>query len=140
MRAAASRAGHTFTASSSFRSYDSQVATYNHWVSVNGSYAAADRVSARPGYSEHQTGLTIDLATSGCALECFGGTSAYAWIKAHAASYGFIERYPAGYESITGYSAEPWHWRYVGPSTAQAFVSSGVRTLEQYWAMPGGTY
>lgn len=140
LRAAAGRSGYAISASSSFRSYDNQVATYNYWVGVNGSYAAADRVSARPGYSEHQTGLTVDLTSSGCALDCFGGTGAYSWMKNHAAAYGFIERYPAGYESVTGYSAEPWHWRYVGPGVAQAFSASGVPTLEQYWGIPGGTY
>lgn len=140
LRSAAAQAGYTITATSSFRSYDNQVATYNHWVNVNGSYTAADRVSARPGYSEHQTGLTVDLAAPQCALECFGSSGTYIWMKRYAASYGFVERYPAGYEAVTGYNAESWHWRYVGPTTAQAIASSGVHTLEQYWGVSGGVY
>ena len=138
---AASAAGFPLGLTSSYRSYSNQVATYNNWVQVNGSYAAADTVSARPGYSEHQTGFAVDVSTSaGCSLECFAGSSQHTWLAANAANYGFIERYPAGMESITGYSPEAWHWRYVGSTTALSMKSKGIKTLEQLWNIPGGGY
>jgi D-alanyl-D-alanine carboxypeptidase len=137
---AAAAAGVPLSMTSSYRSYANQVATYNNWVKVNGSTAAADTVSARPGYSEHQTGLAMDLSAGGCSLECFRGSAQYAWMQANAATYGFIERYPAGLESVTGYSPEAWHYRYVGPATALSMKSSGIKTLEQLWGISGGGY
>lgn len=125
---AAEAAGVGFQTSSSFRSYDNQVSTYNYWVQVGGSIAAADTGSARPGFSEHQTGYAADLAVGGCNLDCFTGTAQYQWLQAHAAEYGFIERYPSGYEAITGYRAESWHWRYVGTAIAQAMKASGTKS------------
>lgn len=137
---AAAAAGIPLSITSSYRSYRNQVATYNHWVQVNGSYEAADRVSARPGYSEHQTGFTIDLSAGGCSLECFKDTSQYKWLKKNAHTFGFIERYPVGYEKITGYSPEAWHWRYVGKEVATDMKTKGVQTLEEYWDIKGGNY
>jgi len=140
MMQAATAAGLPFGITSAYRSYDDQVATYNNWVQVNGSTASADTVSARPGYSEHQTGLAADLKTDECVLECFAGTAQYTWLQQNAASYGFIQRYPTSLTSITGYSAEPWHWRYVGSDTALAMKRSGVQTLEEYLGVSGGDY
>ncbi len=140
MTDAASLAGMSFEPSSAYRSYANQVVTYNNWVAVNGSQAAADTVSARPGYSEHQTGLAIDLKAGGCTLECFGSTAQYQWLLAHASDYGFIERYPSGLTSITGYSPEAWHWRYVGTATAKDMKQKGIQTLEQYLGIAGGDY
>lgn len=140
MMQAASAAGVGFGLSSAYRSYQNQVSTYNTWVQVNGSAAAADTVSARPGYSEHQTGLAADLQTPGCALECFAGTSAYTWLQSNAANYGFINRYPAGLSDITGYAPEAWHWRYVGVATAKDMQAKGIQTLEQYFGVSGGSY
>ncbi len=144
LRAAAKTDGIIINVTSGFRSYQTQVATYNYWVKVDGSRAAADRVSARPGHSEHQTGLSLDLSTvingKTYVLEQFGKQPAYSWMKAHAADYGFIERYPAGDTSFTGYSPEPWHWRYVGKNIAKAYLASGADTLEQYWGVSGGDY
>lgn len=137
---AAAAAGVPLSLTSAYRSYSNQVVTYNNWVRVNGSTAAADTVSARPGYSEHQTGFAFDLSAGGCSLECFGGSAQYRWLVENAANYGFIQRYIAGYESITGYSAETWHWRYVGTATAQAMKANGTKTLEQLWGLPGGSY
>lgn len=139
MYVAATNAGAPLRVTSSFRSYDNQVATYAHWVAVNGR-AGADTVSARPGYSEHQTGLVLDLAAGSCSLECFGTTPQYAWMQTNAALYGFIERYPAGLTGITGYSPEVWHYRYVGVATATDMKTRGVATLEQYWGVEGGDY
>lgn len=137
---AAAAAGAPLSLTSAYRSYSNQVSTYNYWVAANGSTASADTVSARPGYSEHQTGFAVDFSAGGCSLECFRGSAQYTWMQANAATYGFIERYPQGLESITGYSPEAWHWRYVGPSTAQQMKSSNVKTLEQLWDIPGGSY
>lgn len=140
MRNDAAAAGIAFEISSAYRSYAGQVSTYNHWVAVNGSAAAADTVSARPGYSEHQTGLVVDLKVGACVLDCFGGTAQYNWLVENAANYGFIQRYPAGLSAITGYSTESWHWRYVGAPTAQAMKANGIQTLEQYFGVDGGDY
>jgi D-alanyl-D-alanine carboxypeptidase len=136
----ATAAGSGFGISSAYRSHQNQITTYNNWVQVNGSVAAADTVSARPGYSEHQTGLVADLQTPGCVLECFAGTTSYTWLQANAANYGFINRYPAGLSDITGYAPEAWHWRYVGVATAKDMQTKGIQTLEQYFGIPGGSY
>ena len=140
MYQAANAAGVAFSVTSSYRSYSNQVATYNGWVKTNGSTAAADTVSARPGYSEHQTGLAMDLQAGGCALECFLNSAQYTWLQAHAAEYGFIQRYPIGLESVTGYSSEAWHYRYVGKTVAQDMKAKGIKTLEQLWNIGGGGY
>ncbi|OJU87664.1 hypothetical protein BGO17_01565 [Candidatus Saccharibacteria bacterium 49-20] len=139
MFAAAAAAGQPFYVTSSYRSYNTQVSTYNHWVATSGQ-AGADTYSARPGYSEHQTGFAFDVAANGCTLDCFGSTSQYQWFQQNAANYGFIQRYYAGYESITGYKAEEWHYRYVGIETAKDMQSKGIKTLEQYWNISGGDY
>lgn len=138
--AAAQAAGQPFTVTSSYRSYYTQVDTYNYWVGVSGA-AGADTYSARPGYSEHQTGFVVDIASpDGCALDCFGSTSQYQWMKANAATYGFIQRYYDGDDDITGYTGEEWHYRYVGVDVATDMRDKGIRTLEQYWGIPGGYY
>lgn len=139
MFTAAAADGQPFYVTSSYRSYTTQISTYNHWISISGQ-AGADTYSARPGYSEHQTGLAFDVAANGCTLDCFGSTSQYEWFQRHAAEYGFIQRYYAGYEAITGYKAEEWHYRYVGVSVAKDMQARGVKTLEQYWNIPGGDY
>lgn len=135
----ASAAGQPFNVSSSYRSYATQVSTYNYWVSVSGQ-AGADTYSARPGFSEHQTGFVIDVAAGGCSLSCFGGTTQYQWFQENAAKYGFIQRYYSGYESITGYVSEEWHYRYVGVAVAQDMKAKNIKTLEQYWGLEGGDY
>ena len=140
MMSAANNAGVGFSLSSAYRSYSDQVATYNNWVAVNGSQAAADTVSARAGYSEHQTGLAADLKVGSCALECFADSAQYKWLTKNAAKYGFIQRYPTGLTSITGYSPEAWHWRYVGVAVAEDMKARGTQTLEQYYGISGGDY
>ncbi|USN95988.1 MAG: M15 family metallopeptidase [Candidatus Nomurabacteria bacterium] len=138
---AAASSGEVIGLTSAYRSYSNQLITYNKWVAVNGSTAAADTVSARPGYSEHQSGFAVDLdADNTCNLECFAKSSQYVWMKAHAADYGFVQRYQSGYESFTGYNAEAWHWRYVGSTVATDMKAKGIHTLEQYWGISGGGY
>lgn len=136
---AAQEAGQSFFVTSSYRSYADQVATYRYWVATSGQ-EVADTYSARPGYSEHQTGLVVDVATPGCMLDCFGATTQYQWLQENAATYGFIQRYQKNSELITGYKAEEWHFRYVGTKTAQRMKAQNITTLEELFAIPGGSY
>jgi LAS superfamily LD-carboxypeptidase LdcB len=140
MLADAQAGGHTIGLTSAYRSYSNQVETYNNWVRVNGSYAAADTVSARPGYSEHQTGFAVDLSCAGASLDSFTGKPCHVWLQANAHKYGFIQRYMPGKEAVTGYNAESWHWRYVGESTATDMKNRGIHTLEELWGIQGGGY
>lgn len=139
MLTAASSTGNSLTITSGFRSYYDQVTIYNSYVASLGS-SLADGFASRPSYSEHQTGLAIDLKSGGCALDCFGRTSAYKWLRDNAHTYGFIERYTSDKTSITGYGAEPWHWRYVGSTIANDMKKKGVKTLEEYYDIEGGLY
>lgn len=137
----ANEAGVPMKIVSSYRSYSTQVSTYNKWVAQSGQ-AKADTYSARPGHSEHQTGLTADLGVPDgtCSLEiCFGSTAQGIWLAANAASYGFIIRYESDTEAITGYQYEPWHVRYLGVDTATSVVNSG-QTLDQYYGVEAGGY
>ncbi len=120
---------------SAYRSYSIQVTTYNHWLSVNGgNIATTDKISARAGHSQHQLGTTIDFSTSEI-NDGLGGTfattQASKWLVDNAWKYGFVIGYPAGYESVTGYSYESWHYRYIGREYAQDIVNSGM-ILELY--------
>jgi len=118
---------------SAYRSYSTQVSTYNGWVSRLGQ-AQADRQSARPGFSEHQSGLAVDINTG--ADQGFGATPAGMWLAANSYKYGFIVRYPDGLEPITGYEYEPWHFRFVGVDLATEMHATGVQTLEQFFGLP----
>ena len=120
---------------SGFRSYDYQRTLYDNYVSRDGQ-AAADRYSARPGFSEHQTGLVFDLTDkSGNLLE---DARASQWLKDNAHNYGFIVRFQAGKEASTGYMPEAWHIRYVGKE-AKDIHDSGL-SLEEYFGIEGGDY
>ena len=120
---------------SGFRSYGTQAQLYQSYVNREGQ-AAADRYSARPGYSEHQTGLAFDvIGTNGHLVE---DESAAQWLLDHAADYGFVVRYLKGKESVTGYMHEEWHLRYVGKE-AKEIAASGL-TLEEYYEFDGGDY
>lgn len=134
----AKEAGFTITAFSTFRSYDYQVELYDRYVARDGQ-AAADRYSARPGYSEHQTGLAFDIGEVGneadWASNRFGQTPAGKWVNENAHRYGFILRYPEGKEHITGYMHESWHFRYVGKEIAKEIHEKGI-TLEEYLGVP----
>ena len=120
---------------SGFRSYATQAQLYQSYVNQEGQ-AAADRYSARPGYSEHQTGLAFDvIGTDGQLVEDAGAAQ---WLLDHAPDYGFVVRYPRGKESITGYMHEEWHLRYIGKE-AKDIAASGL-TLEEYYGFDGGDY
>lgn len=133
MMDAAKAEGVTLTVSSAYRSYAVQQQTYQHWVSVNGQ-KVADQLSARPGYSEHQTGLAIDFSSpEGCRLEeCYEDTRAGRWLAKNAQNYGFILRFPKGQQAVTGYLFEPWHYRYLGKDLTARYVASGANTLEEF--------
>lgn len=124
---AAASNGHEMTLISGYRSYDYQASLYNGYVMMDGQ-AAADRYSARPGYSEHQTGLAFDI---GKLDQNYGYSPAGQWLAQHAHEYGFIIRYPQGKEHVTGYMYEPWHVRYLGVTLASNVYMSGL-TLEEY--------
>ena len=127
MQAAAAEEGLNIYISSGYRSYDYQAGLYQRYVDRDGK-AEADRYSARPGHSEHQTGLAFDLNTID---NSFANTAEGKWVTRNCYKYGFIIRYPSDKEDVTGYMWEPWHIRYLGKDTAQAVYDSGL-CLEEY--------
>lgn len=125
-------------ANNGYRSYGLQVTTYGSHVRSQGQ-AEADAGSARPGHSEHQTGLALDVVAcgAGCGgLDGFGGTAQSGWVAAHAWEYGFIVRYEQVGTPVTGYAPEPWHLRYVGVDLAAAYHEGGFHTLEEFFGLP----
>lgn len=137
MYAAAQLEGITLQLTSGYRSYNMQTNTYQQYVNQLGE-EAANLTSAKPGHSEHQTGLAADITSpEGCTVQtCFANTAAGIWTATHAWEYGYILRYPEGYTHITGYEYEPWHYRYVGTELAKDFHTSGLATLEEYFNLP----
>ena len=137
MFAAAAADGVVMTLASGFRSYATQAATYGTHLSTRGQ-AEADTASARPGYSEHQTGWSFDIGDGGgaCAfLPCFAQQPAAAWAAANGHRFGFVVRYQWMFHEITGYYYEPWHLRYVGVEAATDMEHRGIRTLEEYFGL-----
>lgn len=138
MLAAAKLTGNVLTPASAYRSYTTQVSVYNREVASNGQ-AKADSQSARPGYSEHQTGLAVDIAGGGCNIEdCFGTTAPGKWAAANAYKYGYILRYTDTDVAITGYRAESWHFRYVAPGLAAEMQAKAITSLEEFFGVSGG--
>lgn len=135
MRKAAKKDGISLTAVSGYRSYARQktlFASYSRQLGVK----EAERVSARPGTSEHQTGLAMDVgaANGRCVIsKCFGDTREGKWVAKYSYKYGFIMRYPKGTEKYTGYDFEPWHYRYVGTAIAKDMKNKKIKTLERYY-------
>ena len=125
MAKAASKEGLKLINTSPFRSYELQTKLYEGYSKRDGK-AAADRYSARPGFSEHQTGLATDIVTPTSTLNTFKDTKEFAWMQENSYTYGFIQRYPAGKTSITGVANDPWHYRYVGKDAAEAIHQSGM--------------
>lgn len=130
MQTAAYKDGISLWVCSGYRSYYDQKYLYDMYCNRDGK-AAADKYSARPGYSDHQTGMAIDVNN---ASDSFGGTREAKWLANNCAKYGFIIRYPKGKEAYTGYQYESWHIRYVGTPLAQNITNSGL-SLEEYFGI-----
>ncbi len=123
---------------SGYRSYERQIELWNWWTEHYGE-AHAQRIDDHPGGSEHQIGLSADIGTPDhyCELNtCFDETGAYAWLRAHAWEYGYIERHPAGSENVTGIMYSPWSFRYVGREEAEKIHASGL-SMEEYYGLAG---
>lgn len=132
-QAATDEEGYELHARSGYRSYGTQRDLYNSYVKNHGQ-AAADKYSAKPGQSEHQTGLSMDITCAAMNFQLddtFGNTDEGKWVSENAHRFGFIVRYPKGKEDITGYFYEPWHIRYLGVELATKVYESGL-TLEEY--------
>jgi len=130
-------AGQMFV-NSAYRSYDYQLELFVDKVEQYGEAEALVR-SAKAGHSEHQTGLAVDVSVpaQGCAImQCFGDTEAGKWIAENSWKFGYIVRYERDTTSITGYTYEPWHLRYVGTEIARMYASNGIHTLEDFWGFP----
>lgn len=133
MFAAAKRDGIYLSGVSAYRAYATQKWLFDDYAKKDG-YPAANRYSALPGESEHETGLAIDVSGSTgqyAVTDAFANTKEATWLAKHAYKFGFIIRYPKGKEAITGYKYEPWHLRYVGQEVAEVMTKKGM-TLEEY--------
>lgn len=130
---AANNEGIYLIMNSSYRTYESQVKVYDDYKNTKGTNYA-DKIAARPGYSEHQTGLALDIfSKANTSTSNFKGSPAHLWLQENAHYYGFIERYQEGKENITGFTAEAWHYRYVGVNAA-TFIYENNITFEEYYA------
>ena len=128
----------TLILNSGFRTHKTQKALYDRTREARG-LAVAEKLSARPGFSEHQLGLAADFSVrgQGCVIMvCFGKTEAGIWLAENAHEHGFILRYPKGYKAITGFQYEPWHFRYVGVELATEMKTRDIKTLEEFWNLP----
>ncbi len=137
MVAAASAEGVQLQLASGYRSYQTQVSVYASEVKAYGK-DQADQESARPGYSEHQTGWAADLSSVNgkCVIQaCFALAPEGKWLAANAYKYGFIIRYPEGKTAVTGYTYEPWHVRFVGTDLSQEMHRTGIQTLEEFFSL-----
>lgn len=132
MAYAASKKDFSLVIKTSTRTYEKQYNTYNNMKRSKGE-DYADDVSARPGHSEHQTGLAIDVGNYGQFSIPFNETDCYKWLQENAYKYGFIERYPEGKEYLTGFTYEPWHYRYVGVDVATKIYNENI-TFDEYYA------
>lgn len=129
----------TLCLNSGFRDFNSQKRTHAYQVARGKQYGYdGETVAARPGYSEHQTGLAADVSITSldCRITNFGSSAASKWISANAWQFGFVVRYPKGKKKITGYVWEPWHLRFVGLDLAADMKAKGVKTLEEYFSLP----
>ena len=139
MARAAKKAGAgSLQLNSGYRSYLYQKSIHSRMVTKYG-LKTGENLAARPGFSEHQTGLAADIAApaQGCTIKvCFGTTKAGKWLAKNAWQYGFIVRYPSGKTAITGYQYEPWHLRFVGIPLATEMHTLGESVLENYWQLP----
>ncbi len=130
--------GLAMTSQSAYRSFAAQTLIYDRDAAVNGT-ADTDQGIARPGHSEHQTGLAIDIsaAPAVCSLAaCFAETPQGEWLAENAWRYGFLLRYPADKVAVTGFEFEPWHFRYIGVELATEMREQNVSTLEEFFGLP----
>lgn len=127
----------TLCVNSGYRDYGTQTNTHLRAVTSLGK-TEGEKLAARPGHSEHQTGLAIDVSITAlnCKIGTFGASKAAKWIAANAWQYGFIVRYPQGKTAWTGYVWEPWHLRYVGVELATDMKANKITTLEEYFGLP----
>lgn len=132
MAADAKKEGIQLLANSSYRDYQKQESVYKEYYYSKG-ITYADKYAARAGYSEHQTGLSIDIFTNGATTKTFEDTEAFKWLSENSYKYGFILRYPKDKEYLTGYEYESWHYRYLGISEATKVYNSGL-TYDEYYA------
>ena len=131
MAKAAKKSGYNIRAASTYRSYSYQTGLYNNYAKQDGK-EKADTYSARAGYSEHQTGLAVDVDNTKSSYTQFGSTKEFGWMKENCYKYGFILRYTKETEFITGYINEPWHYRYVGKDIAK-YIHDHPMTYEEYY-------
>ena len=124
--------GLTLIINSSFRSYEEQEEIYNEYKNSRGE-EYADTIAAHPGFSEHQTGMAIDIQTYGSRASTFEEFDEFKWLQENAYKYGFIMRYPKDKEYITGYEYESWHYRYVGVEVA-TYIQENNITFDEYYA------
>ena len=122
----------TLIVNSSYRDYKTQKEIYDDYADKNGK-EYADKFAARADFSEHQTGLALDIFTPGAGMKTFEGTDASKWLLENSYKYGFILRYPPEKENITGYAYESWHYRYLGKELAKKVYESGL-TFDEYYA------
>lgn len=127
----AKQEGIVIRAISAYRSYDYQVKLYNRYVEQEG-IEKADTYSARPGFSEHQTGLCVDVDDRKLNFTEFENSKSFEWMQENAYRYGFILRYPKDKEKITGYTYESWHYRYVGEKIAKTIHEKNI-TFDEYY-------
>ncbi|HJP87861.1 MAG TPA: D-alanyl-D-alanine carboxypeptidase family protein [Candidatus Limnocylindrales bacterium] len=133
MAAAAKKAGVPLGSVSAYRSYQQQVKLFNIYVKGYG-FDDAVGFSARPGHSEHQTGLTIDFAAAGSTKFVNEKTATGKWLAKHGWEYGWLMSYPDGKTDLTCYDYEPWHYRYLGRELAKEIHDSGLTIREYLWA------
>ena len=131
MSEAAKKEGYEIVINSAYRSYQDQVDISNLYLNTYGQNYV-DKYVAKPGYSEHQTGLAFDIGSR--KVNVFANSNEYTWMKDNAYKYGFIERFTKRYENITGFRQEPWHYRYVGEKIAKVIHDENI-PFEEYWAL-----
>ena len=131
MARAAKEEGLNLVVNTSYRTYNSQEKIYYNFVKQYGEEYAEEN-SARAGYSEHETALSIDIDANRTDADLFEESSEYAWLMENAHEYGYILRYPKDLEKITGFSFEPWHYRYVGKEVAEKIKEENI-TFDEYY-------
>lgn len=132
MASVAKDAGLSLIITASYRSYSGQEKLYNNSVNYGGDNYA-DKVSARPGHSDHQSGLSVDITKYNTLLAEFETTNEFTWLQENAYKYGFILRYPKDKKYLTGFDYEPWHYRYVGIKAAKTIHDENI-TFDEYYA------